>query len=215
MVFENIEETINKLYRYCIKLSRSTWLAEDLVQETMVKVYKLKKLEPDRLFSTSFLFQVAKNLFIDEKRKSREFYLFDEETNSGSQDFIEYDSLIEILVTTLPLKQAMLLTLKDVFGYSSKEIASMLRISNESIKTALHRARKKLESPAVKPSTNRDVSNHKIISGLSKALKDSNPVQLFYYYRLLETRNYQFRSRPEQSVCYVIDPDGNILELSF
>jgi RNA polymerase sigma factor (sigma-70 family) len=210
-----MEETINKLYKYCLKLSCSTWLAEDLVQETMLKVYKLKTLEPDRLISTSFLYTVAKNLFIDEKRKSREFYSFDEEIYSGKQDFIEYDSFIEILITALPLKQAMLITLKDVFGYSSKEIASMLRISNESIKTALHRSRKKLATPRVNSSANMDVSNLQIISGLSRALKESNPIQLFYYYRLLETRNYQFIRRTDQSVCYVIDPDGNILELSF
>ncbi|WP_412899433.1 sigma factor-like helix-turn-helix DNA-binding protein [Bacillus sp. 1P02SD] len=57
---------------------------------------------------------------------------------------MEYFSLIEIFLASLPLKQAMLITLKDVFGYTTKEKASMLRVSNESIKTALHLSRKKL-----------------------------------------------------------------------
>src|SRR5690606_1112828 len=145
MVFEDLELTINKLYKYCLTLSGSPWTAEDLVQETIVKVFKIKKSEPQKEFTYSYLCTVARNHFIDEKRKYKESISFNEELLGEEYDFIDYYGLIEILFTTLPLKQAMLVTLKDVFGYSSKEIASMLRVSNESIKTALHRSRKKLK----------------------------------------------------------------------
>ncbi|MFS0876359.1 RNA polymerase sigma factor [Solibacillus isronensis] len=126
-------------------MAGSLWTAEDLVQETMIKVYKIKKADPDREFNFSFLCTVAKNLFIDEKRKSKVLIHFNEDFFGEVNNSIEHSSLIEILLTTLPLKQAMLITLKDVSGYTSKEIASMLRVSNESIKTALHRSRKKLK----------------------------------------------------------------------
>ncbi|MEM5590736.1 sigma factor [Niallia circulans] len=43
MVFEDIEVVIKKLYKYCLRLSGSPWTAEDLVQETILKVYKIKK----------------------------------------------------------------------------------------------------------------------------------------------------------------------------
>lgn len=213
MVFENLEVEIKKLYKYCQKLSGSPWTAEDLVQETMIKVYKIKKADPDREFNFSFLCTVAKNLFIDEKRKSKILIHFNEEFFGEVNNSIEQASLIEILLTTLPLKQAMLITLKDVFGYTSKEIASMLRVSNESIKTALHRSRKKLKFKSSNTDMEVHTSDHEIIIALSKAIRESKPMQIFYFYRLLETKKYQVRRSNEHSIFHVVDPDGNILEI--
>lgn len=212
MIFENLEHEITKLYRYCLKLSNSTWLAEDLVQETILKVYRLKQLDSKREFNYSFLCKVARNLFIDEKRKQKVQLNFSEDLHGGNYNFPEYDSLIEILLSSLPLKQSMLITLKDVFGYSIKEIATMLRVSTESIKTALHRSRKKLRTP-VERFRGGETANHKIIVALSNAIKENKPMKIFYYYRLLEAQNFQVRKSNGQAVCHVIDPDGNILQL--
>lgn len=213
MFYKDLEFEINKLYKYCLKLSGSPWTAEDLVQETMLKIYKIKNSEPKREFTFSFLCTVAKNHFIDEKRKNKERIHFNEDLYGEVCDSIEYYSLIEILLTILPLKQSMLITLKDVFGYTTKEIASMLRVSNESIKTALHRSRKKLKSV-------NDIDweiltpKHDIIIALSRAIQESKPMQIFYYYRLLESQNFQVRRSSGQCVFHVIDPDGNILEIT-
>jgi hypothetical protein len=49
-------------------------------------------------------------------------------------DYLEYDSLIEILFSVLSLQQAMLITLKDVFSYTVKEIGRMLRQVRKSSK---------------------------------------------------------------------------------
>ncbi|KMJ57453.1 RNA polymerase subunit sigma-24 [Bacillus sp. LL01] len=216
MVFDNLEATIKKLYRYCLKLSGSSWWAEDLVQETILKTYKLSKENPGRDLSVSFLYTTAKNLFIDELRKNKRVEYFDGKNEVGTYDFTEYDSLIEILLATLPLKQAILLTLKDVFGYSTKEIASMLRVSNESIKTALHRTRKKLEASMLEEYYGDDVGlpNKKIIQGISIAIKESDPNRLFYYYRILEARNYKIFRTSSKEVFHIVDPDGNVLEIS-
>src|SRR5690606_1766292 len=138
---------------------------------------------------------------------------FNEELLGEEYDFIDYYGLIEILFTTLPLKQAMLVTLKDVFGYSSKEIASMLRVSNESIKTALHRSRKKLKLINSNVDMETLTPDHGILIALSKAIRESKPMRIFYYYRLLESRNFQVRRSSVHSTFHVIDPDGNILEI--
>jgi RNA polymerase sigma factor (sigma-70 family) len=213
MVFEDLELTINKLYKYCLTLSGSPWTAEDLVQEAIVKVYKIKKSEPQKEFSFSYLCTVAKNHFIDEKRKYKESISFNENLLGEEYDFIDYYGLIEILLTTLPLKQAMLVTLKDVFGYSSKEIASMLRVSNGSIKTALHRSRKKLKLIKNNVEMETLTPDCEIVLALSKAIQESKPMQIFYYYRLLESRNFQVRRSSVHSTFHVVDPDGNILEI--
>ncbi|WP_010096060.1 RNA polymerase sigma factor [Ornithinibacillus scapharcae] len=169
MVFEVLETEINKLYKYCLMLTGSPWTAEDLVQETMLKVYKIKKTNPNKEIAYSYLCTVAKNHFIDEKRKYKESIPLNENLLGEADDLIDYDGLIEILLSTLPLKQAMLVTLKDVFGYSSKEIASMLRISNESIKTALHRSRKKLKLHNSDLDMEAQTPSHEIMIAFSKA----------------------------------------------
>ncbi|MCA0149499.1 MULTISPECIES: RNA polymerase sigma factor [Rossellomorea] len=212
MIFDELEQTVNKLYRYCLKLSGSPWQAEDLVQETLLKIYRLKKFDPGREFTFSFLYQVAKNLFIDEKRKKKEFPSTHEDIRKVS-DPTEFDALIEILLAALPLQQAMLLTLKDVFNYKTKEIAAMLRVGDESIKTALHRSRKKLnDAPEDLPVP--EFFHPQLIQGLSIAIKQSNPSRIFQYYRLLETRHYKVKRFKGGAVFHIIDPDGNILEVA-
>ena len=210
MVFENLEQEIHKLYRFCLKLSGSPWIAEDLVQVTMLKVYKIKKYEPERRFTFSFLCTVAKNHFIDERRKMKDTISFKEDLYGEEHSHLEYNHLIEILLSILPMKQAMLITLKDVFGYSSKEIASMLRVSDESIKTALHRSRKKLRLESTIDEWKGSLSNHEISKSLSRAIREAKPMQIFYYYRLLEAKAFQVKRDAVNAVIHVIDPDGNI-----
>ncbi|CAN7513351.1 RNA polymerase sigma factor [Rossellomorea sp. LjRoot5] len=212
MIFDDLEQTVSKLYRYCLKLSGSSWQAEDLIQETMLKIYQLKKQDPGREFTFSFLYKVAKNLFIDEKRKKKEFLSHHEDIRKVS-DPTEFDALIEILLAALPLQQAMLITLKDVFNYKTKEIAAMLKVSDESIKTALHRSRKKLnDAPEDLPVP--AFSNPQLIQGLSIAIKQSDPSRIFQYYRLLETHHFKAKRSQGGSVFHIIDPEGNILEVA-
>jgi RNA polymerase sigma factor (sigma-70 family) len=207
LIFEELETTILKLYKYCMKLSGSIPEAEDLVQDTLLKTYRLMKSDPERNLSMSFLYTIAKNLFIDGRRRKDMVY-FHEEYHFESHDFTEYDSLLECLFTVLPLKQAMLLILKDVYGYSSKEIASMLRISDTSVKTALHRARNRLMKGA--PYAN---SDKHLLFEITNSIKESNTLRLFQYYRLLETKYYSASRKSVNTISYVVDPDGNVLEI--
>ncbi|PPA69402.1 RNA polymerase sigma factor [Jeotgalibacillus proteolyticus] len=208
MVFEDVEHAMKKLYRYCLTLTGSPWAAEDLVQEAMLKVYRMKRSDPGKEFSFSYLCTVAKNHFIDEKRKYQESVPYNEELYGKEYGSIEYAGLIELLLVNLPLKQSMLITLKDVFGYSSK----VLRVSNESVKTALHRSRKKLKL-AQESGIEKPPPTHEIIPALLKAIQDSNAMLIFYYYRLLEAQNFNVKRSNSESVFHVIDPDGNILEI--
>lgn len=214
MNWDVTEAEITRLYRYCLRLSHCPWTAEDLVQETLMKVIIIKRSQPERTLTFSFLCTVAKNLFIDEKRRQRDVIPFEEAFHGKVDKSLMYDGLVESLLSTLPIKQAMLITLKDVFQFTSKEIASMLRTSDESIKTALHRARNKRKTVSIEDITS-NATQLELISALSKAIQEGKPRQIFLYYRQLETRHFQVRRIAGASVCHVIDPDGNILELHF
>lgn len=92
MVLEDFELEINKLYKYCLKLSGSHWTAEDLVQETILKVYKIKKSESKKEFAFSYLCTVAKNHYLDEKKRYKESIQINEDLFGEEYDFIEYYS---------------------------------------------------------------------------------------------------------------------------
>lgn len=209
-----LEDFTDKLYRYCLTLTNNKWEAEDLVQETFIKCYKAFQRDSERDFKLSFLYKTARNHFIDSKRKKSDFLIDGTEIFAGSYHFPEWDSLLEILFCKLPLRQAMLLTLKDVFQFSSKEIAQMLRVSNESIKTSLHRIRLNLrenDNSLFKNNSDSFVS----IKKLSLAIKEENPYKIFYYYRLLETENFKVLSQRKNNIraFFLSDPDGNILQI--
>ncbi|MFD1019662.1 RNA polymerase sigma factor [Thalassobacillus hwangdonensis] len=203
------EKHIHALYTYCISLTSSTWDAEDLVQETILKAYVQNKVPRSEL-SPAYLKTTAKHLFIDRKRKERPGFSFDETLHHYHEDFTDFDSLIEALIHTLPLKQAMLVMLKDGFGYTSKEISFMLRVRDEAVKTALHRARKKL--PATIDSMYKPEAPANAIAGFAKAVKTSRPEQIFYYYRLLDAHQYKV-GRGRESF-YITDIGGNVLQIT-
>ncbi|TFB22120.1 RNA polymerase sigma factor [Filobacillus milosensis] len=208
-----LEELTVKLYNYCLSLTSSKWEAEDLVQETLIKYIKLKQDDPDKEMNESFLFTMARNLLIDGKRKQKETFTDQAELIATIDQSYEWDSLLEILCSVLPLHQAMLVTLKDVFQYTSQEIADMFRVSNESIKTSLHRSRQKLN-------TNKDfiIKGHNqpdlvLFKKFTEAVKMQSPFKIFKYYRLLDTKNYKIFKDRYQRVIFISDPNGNILQI--
>lgn len=209
-----VEEISLRLYKYCLSLTSSEWLAEDLTQETMIKWIRIREKEPERVMNITYLYTIARNIYIDEKRKKSEILTDPHELFAKSWDFTEWDSLVEILYCTLPLRQAMLITLKDVFQYTSEEIAAMLRVSNESIKTALHRARNSLKK-STSLVTGKQPFNDNLLKEFSLAIKNQQPLKIFYYYRLLQTEHFKVIANRETGfhAIFISDPDGNILQI--
>jgi RNA polymerase sigma factor (sigma-70 family) len=215
VIFDNLDKTMAQLYRYSLMLTRSPWAAEDLVQETLIKVYTIKKTDPQREFTNSFLYTVAKNLFIDEQRKKKAFTTFREELHQYEVDYTGCESIVEELLLKLPIRQAILITLKDVFGYHSQEIAAMLRVTDESVKTALSRTRSRLKKLSKDiPQIHHQPTDKELILELTRAIKQGNPASLFSLCRLLESRNYSLSRVSGTRYMHVIDPDGNVLEIT-
>lgn len=211
----NFEEITLKLYHYCQSSTSSKWIAEDLVQETLMKYIIILKYEPYRHINMTFLYTVARNLFIDQKRKNKEVPIEHYDYYNSSRDFIEWESLLEVLYSALPLRQAMLITLKDVFLYTSKEIAEMLRVSDQTVKTALHRARLRLKERSNGETTINKFNDSWLKKDLVYSIKNAQPYNIFHFYRLLETENYKIfcKKTITNHVIFLSDPDGNIIQI--
>src|SRR6185312_12771728 len=59
------------LHRYCVRLTGNVWDGEDLVQDTLVRVFSLLgKIDADLENPKAYLIRTATNLWIDRVRRS-------------------------------------------------------------------------------------------------------------------------------------------------
>lgn len=144
----------DKLFRLALRITFDRAEAEDIVQETMIRVWN-KRDEWDELGSVeAYCLTVARNLAIDrsEKKDSQtmELTIEAEQTPDASSPYDrlvnkERLKLVHRLVGELPEKQHLIMQLRDVEGKSYKEIAAALRLTEEQVKVNLFRARQKVK----------------------------------------------------------------------
>lgn len=154
-----IETLINrhkkKVYTYIVLIVKNHQLAEDLFQETFIKVIrslKQGKYQEKGTFS-SWIVRIAHNLIIDHYRKQKHLKMVSHD--NGNQDLFNTkkfsDSTIEDdlvlnqihqdvrnLIDYLPDDQKQVVLLRHYGGLSFKEIAEQTEVS---INTALGRMR--------------------------------------------------------------------------
>ncbi|MBD1381138.1 RNA polymerase sigma factor [Metabacillus arenae] len=147
IVEKSLSETLLTFYpdlnRYCLWLTKNKWDAEDLLQETMIKIFDKTEKKVIKQINLTFLCKTAYYHWLDTlKKNSRESLQEIPEKNSdqiGIED--ELEPLFERLFTRLTVKQLTAFLLKDYFGYKNNEIAEILSIQEGAVKTLLHRAR--------------------------------------------------------------------------
>ena len=144
----------NKLYRLALRITLDSAEAEDVVQDTLIRVWN-KRDEWSRFESVeAYCLTVARNLAIDrsQKMEARNTELTPE-VREMPDTFTPYDrlaqdeqmQLIHRLVNGLPEKQRTVMQLRDIEGKSYKEIADILQITEEQVKVNLFRARQKIK----------------------------------------------------------------------
>jgi len=138
------------LWSFCLKLTGSPWDAEDLLQDTLLKAFSRMALLGQAIDVKAYLFRVASNTWIDQKRHLKAVW----EDLEGAEDVtapestgaqVESREAMEILVSTLPPRQRVILLLSDMFDFKAQEVAAMLNTTEGAIKAALHRARNALK----------------------------------------------------------------------
>ena len=132
----------DKLFRLALRITFDRAEAEDVVQETLIRVWN-KRDEWTKFGSIeAYCLTVAKNLAIDrsERKDAQTVELTPEmEQTSGASN--PYDRL----VNELPDKQRLIMQLRDIEGKSYKEIAVVLHLTEEQVKVNLFRARQKVK----------------------------------------------------------------------
>jgi RNA polymerase sigma-70 factor (ECF subfamily) len=136
-----------ELYRYCRYLTASPWDAEDLAQDTMARAFatlgQMGEAPPN---PRAWLFRVASNLWIDQRRRRREVPVAADEAAQFEEPRDSREAAGTLIVRLSPQERAAVV-LKDVFDLSLDEIAEALSTSAGAVKAALHRGRGKLVEP--------------------------------------------------------------------
>lgn len=149
------------LYRLALRITRGSNEAEDIVQETMIKVWNRRDQWQEIESIEAFSLTICRNLSLDWLRHRG---LIDDSTDSDaavlpdtrSRNPLEYaqqsDSVEQIrrIVDALPEKQRSCVQLRDFEGKSYKEISSVLGISEEQVKVNIFRARQTIKQQFTK-----------------------------------------------------------------
>jgi len=135
------------VWRFLRRLLGDDALAEDVTQETFVRVYtRLDSFTFEAKFST-WIFQIARNAGIDELRKrQRQTRLHD---TLGRRELAvlpspELGVELQMLLDKLPDDLRAALLLVEIFGLRYREAGEVLGIPTGTVKSRVHSARVKL-----------------------------------------------------------------------
>jgi len=138
------------LHAYCRQLTGNVWDGEDLVQETPVGVFSLLGRTDTKLVNPrAYLIRTATNLWIDRVRRSAceqaALALEHTETSAPAQEHLDGSLAAEALFQFLHPQERAALVMKEVFDCSLEETAELLNTTPGAVKSALSRARGRLE----------------------------------------------------------------------
>ncbi|MDN3593397.1 RNA polymerase sigma factor [Zunongwangia endophytica] len=146
----------NLVFTLCLRLLKNREEAEELAQDSFVKIYKsLNKFKGKSKFST-WVYRVTYNNCLDflkaKKRKFQELSVDDyegfeiEDVDSAINNLEEKERKMAILscIKMLSEDDAFLLTLHYYEDQSVKEIAEVMQLSESNVKVKLYRSRKQL-----------------------------------------------------------------------
>jgi len=144
----------NKLYRFALRLLGNGQEAEDVVQEVMVKVWIKRQEMHTYLNMEAWCMRLTKNLSLDRLRaRKRAFDSLPEKLEMAASmptpdvqaEHNDLLALVHETIEQLPEKQKMVIQLRDIEGYTYKEIAEIMEVSMEQVKVNLFRARQRVK----------------------------------------------------------------------
>ena len=150
----------NKLFRFALNIVKDEDLAKDVVQECLIKVWE-KRNDLKLVHNIeAWCMQVTKNKALDKLRSKHmsRTDLFEVKLDTRKERDTPYvmtergDVMgrIKSLIAELPQRQREVMQLRDIEGYSYKEIGETLEIDINLVKTNLFRARRKLKESLIK-----------------------------------------------------------------
>ncbi len=146
------------LFALGLRLTGSPFDAEDLVHDALIRAFGASQFHFGRVQNPkAYLCRVLSNLWIDSLRRQKLEHIATEtdmetfeQVNEAEQAALVRDAAYT-LFDVLPARERACIVLADICGFSHLEIADILTTSAGAVKSAVHRARKKLRTTSEEP----------------------------------------------------------------
>ena len=167
-----------EVHRYCCRLTGNVWDGEDLLQDTLVRVFSLMgKSDAELDNPRAYLVRTATNLWIDRVRRAarEQAALALEQAEPQTQELplpVDGRPAARALFQTLHPQERAAILMKEVFDLSLDETAAMLRTSVGAVKSALSRARGRLTKK--REAAGFDAPPREIVERFMRALRDKD-----------------------------------------
>jgi RNA polymerase sigma-70 factor (ECF subfamily) len=151
---ELLERHAPSVFRFAMKMCRGRDDAEDVAQETLLAAVRGAKDVRQTSSFTTWLYAVARNFCIKMRRREKLQPRRDASTDEASMDAPselgapdddasarEVTVALDRAIRNLEDKYREVIVLRDIEGLSAAEVADVLGITAEAVKSRLHRAR--------------------------------------------------------------------------
>jgi len=151
----------DKLFRMALRITLNTAEAEDVVQDTMLRVWNRRE-QWDQLESVeAFCMTICRNQALDKLRRmgNQEMALDTEHdptdhhyASNPEEQTVQHDRvrLVRQLISQLPEKQRTAMQLRDFEGKSYRDIAEIMQITEDQVKVNIFRARRAIKEKFLK-----------------------------------------------------------------
>lgn len=147
----------NELFRLALRITLNAADAEDVVQDTMLKVWKRRNDWEQIESIEAFCLTICRNLSLDRLRhKDYQSQTLDmaadpvdaSHTANPEQMAVQRDriQLVRQLINRLPERQRSCMQLRDIEGKSYRDIATILGITEQQVKVTIFRARQAVKT---------------------------------------------------------------------
>jgi len=145
----------NSLYRLALRITCNNAEAEDVVQDTLIKVWNRRERWDEIESMEAFCMTICRNLALDKIKKmgNQHDSLDDNQQDRPSALNNPYEEmnqkdriqLVRRIVDELPEKQRTCIQLRDFEGKSYKEVAEIMLISEDQVKINIFRGRQTIK----------------------------------------------------------------------
>lgn len=146
----------DELFRLALRITLNREDAQDVVQETMLRVWDARERWETIESMEAFCITICRNQALDfvKKANRRDVSLEEEAPQSAIADVSPHEQmvrgegirLVRQAMDRLPEVQRSIMELRDMEGKSYGEIGLLLGLGESQVKVYLHRARKKIKA---------------------------------------------------------------------
>lgn len=144
-IIEIYNRNVDTVYYVCYSFMKNKPEAEDMVQETFLRLISTGKRFENERHERAWLIVTASNLCKNSlKRHWRREESLEDNTNLTDMQTKQHNEVLEAILS-LPAEYKTVVYMYYYEGYSTEEIAKHLRCPSATVRTRLARARKQLK----------------------------------------------------------------------